>query len=284
MTAPESSHQAAIDSVYKPRDLLEATVCAALDRRVLVIVASLLASVAGIWAFMTLKIDAVPDISNVQVTVTTNARGFAPREVEQYVTYPVELALQSAPRLKMQRSISKYALSQVTAIFEDGTDIYFARQQVAERLKQAQDQMPPNADIKMALGPIATGLGEVFQFEVTGPGYSLMQLRDILDWQVIPALKTVPGVDEVQSMGGEAKEYQVWLDPEKMHGYQVTVQEVLSALSRNNANQGGGYTIEQSDQILLRAEGMLKNPEEIEQVVIRRSPQGVIRVRDLAKQ
>jgi cobalt-zinc-cadmium resistance protein CzcA len=283
VTAPESTNIESTNNTYKPRDLLEATICAALDRRVLVIVASLLASVAGIWAFMTLKIDAVPDISNVQVTVTTNARGFAPREVEQYVTYPVELALQSAPRLKMQRSISKYALSQVTAIFEDGTDIYFARQQVAERLKQAQDQMPPNADIKMALGPIATGLGEVFQFEVTGPGYSLMQLRDILDWQVIPALKTVPGVDEVQSMGGEAKEYQVWLDPEKMHGYQVTVQEVLSALSRNNANQGGGYTIEQSDQILLRAEGMLKNPEEIEQVVIRRSPQGVIRVRDLGQ-
>ncbi|MBX9722271.1 MAG: efflux RND transporter permease subunit, partial [Candidatus Obscuribacterales bacterium] len=177
----------------------------------------------------------------------------------------------------------KYGLSQVTTVFEDGTDIYWARQQVSEKLKQAQEQMPTATDIKMSLGPIATGLGEVFQFEVRGSGYSLMQLRDILDWQIIPSLRTVPGIDEIQSMGGEAKEYQVMLSPERMHGYQVTVAEVIAALSRNNANAGGGYAIEQSDQIILRAEGMLTSTRDIEQSVIRRNMQGVVRVKDVGK-
>ncbi len=185
--------------------ILEYLVEAATNKRYFSIFAAFCLAAAGLWAFLTLKIDAVPDISNIQVTVTTTARGLAPAEMEQYVTYPIELSLQSLPRLQYQRSISKYALSQVTAVFEDGTDIYWARQQVSEKLKQAQADMPANNDVKISLGPIATGLGEVYQFEVKGPGYSLMQLREILDWQIIPALRSVPGIDEVQSMGGEAK-------------------------------------------------------------------------------
>ena len=267
----------------KQNNMLETTVSIALDRRVLIVVATLLLSILGIQSFLTMKVDAVPDISNIQVTVTTTARGLAPREVEQYITYPVELALQSMPKLRLQRSISKYALSQVTAVFEEGTDIYWARQQVNEKLKSAGEQMPRGTDIKMMLGPIATGLGEVYQFEVRGSGYTLMQLRDILDWQVIPLLKTVPGVDEVQSMGGEAKEYQVRLNPEKMHGYMVTIQEVITALSKNNANAGGGYTIEQNDQILLRGEGMLTSTADIDQVVVRKNEPGVIKIKDIGK-
>lgn len=262
---------------------IESIVTWALNKRVLVIAAVCMFSGFGIWSFLTMHVDAVPDISNIQVTVTTNARGFAPAEIEQYITYPIELALQSVPRLHQQRSISKYALSQVTAVFDDGTDIYWARQQVNERLKGAQEQMPAGAEVKVALGPIATGLGEIFQFEVKGPGYSLMQLRDILDWQVIPALKTVPGIDEVQSMGGEAKEYQVCLIPESLHGYRITPGEIMAALSKSNANAGGGYIVESSDQQLIRAESMLANVSDIENVVIRRDPRGVLRVKDLAR-
>ncbi|HEY9757409.1 MAG TPA: CusA/CzcA family heavy metal efflux RND transporter [Oculatellaceae cyanobacterium] len=262
---------------------IESLVTWTLNKRVLVLTFILMFAGFGLWSFLTMHVDAVPDISNIQVTVTTNAKGFAPTEVEQYITYPIELALQSVPRLHQQRSISKYALSQITAVFDDGTDIYWARQQVSERLKGAQEQMPPGADVKIALGPIATGLGEIFQFEVKGPGFSLIQLRDILDWQVIPALKTVPGIDEVQSMGGEAKEYQVCLIPERLHGYKITPVDVMTALSKSNANAGGGYIVESSDQELIRAESMLRNVSDIENVVVRRDPLGVLRIKDIAR-
>lgn len=253
-----------------------------LDHRVLAVIGALILLLAGIWAYNTIRLDAVPDVSNIQVTVTTRARGLAPIEVEQYVTYPVELSMQSLPRLVLQRSISKYALSQVTVVFEDGTDIYWARQQVSERLRQAQEQIPSNIPVSMVLGPIATGLGEVYQFEVTGKDYTQKQLREILDWQVIPALKTVPGVDDVQSMGGEVKEYQVWLHPERMHGFNISAAQVMGALARNNANAGGGYLIEGDDQVLLRGEGMLNSTEDIGNVVIERRPEGgVVRVKDV---
>lgn len=266
-----------------PDGPLEKLVGFALNKRLFSLFVSIALLLAGLWAFFSIAIDAVPDISNIQVTVTTTARGLAPGEVEQYITYPVELALQSMPKLHLQRSISKYALSQVTAVFEDGTDIYWARQQVSERLKSAQGQMPPNNDVSINLGPIATGLGEIYQFELRGPGYSLMQLREILDWQVIPALKTVPGIDEVQSMGGEAKEYQIWLKPERLHGYEVTPSEVCTALRNSNANTGGGYVVEQSDQILLRAQGLLASTKDIENVLIKRSQNGAVRIKDLAE-
>lgn len=255
----------------------------ALRHRVVVIVISTVLLASGVWAFQAIHVDAVPDVSNVQVVVTTSARGLAPVEVEQYVTYPVELALQSLPRLVLQRSISKYALSQVTAVFEDGTDIYWARQQVSERLQKAKENIPKDFSIDMTLGPIATGLGEIYQFQIAGAGYSQMQLRDILDWEVNPKLKTVPGVDEVQSMGGEVKEYQVWLHPEKMHGYTVSVSDVMSALQRNNANAGGGYFVEGGDQILIRGEAMLRTTDDIANVVLRRTSQGgIVRIRDVS--
>lgn len=261
---------------------IENCVSWSLQKRIMILIFTILFALGGLWAFGTMHVDAVPDISNIQVTVTTNARGFAPKEVEQYITYPIELALQSVPRLHQQRSVSKYALSQITAVFEDGTDIYWARQQINERLKSAQEQMPLSADTKISLGPIATGLGEIFQFEILGPGYSLMQLRDILDWKVIPALKTVPGVDEVQSMGGESKEYQVCLISERLHGYRITPTEIITALSKSNANAGGGYVVEQADQTLIRAESMLGSVSDIENVVLRRDLHGILRVKDLA--
>ncbi|AGY60111.1 efflux RND transporter permease subunit [Gloeobacter kilaueensis] len=259
---------------------LEKAVRGALNARIVVLAGAALACLVGLYSFLNLRVDAVPDISNIQVTVSTNAYGLAPQEVEQYVTYPVELSLQGMPRLTQLRSISKYALSQVTAVFEDGTDIYWARQQVSERLKGAQDQMP-KGEIKVELGPIATGLGEIYQFELRGSGYSPMQLRDILDWQIIPALRSVPGVDAVQSMGGDAREYQVWLEAEKLHGYNLSPSAVMAALERNNANAGGGYAIENGNQILLRAEGLLRSPTDIGNVIVRRTAKGSVRVQDL---
>ena len=277
-----SSTAPAGGSIEAPRGWLEQAVAAAIKSRFLIVAVTILCAFIGAWSFLNLHIDAVPDISNVQVTITTNARGLAPLETEQYITFPVELSLQSMPRLVRLRSVSKYALSQVTAIFEDGTDIYWARQQVSERVKNAQELMPPGADAKLFLGPIATGLGEIYQFEVRGPGYSLMQLRDILDWQIIPQLKTVPGVDEVQSMGGDAKEYQVMLHPEKLHGYKVSPEEVMNALSQNNANAGGGYSIDGDNAVYLRGEGMLNTVSDIGDVLVRRTANGIIRIRDVA--
>jgi cobalt-zinc-cadmium resistance protein CzcA len=261
---------------------LENLVAYALDARYLVILVTLFSLVIGAWAFQNLHIDAVPDISNVQVSVTANVRGLAPLEIEQYITFPVELALQSMPRLKTLRSLSKYGLSQVTAVFEDGTDIYWARQQVSERMKTAQDSMPQGTNVNLFLGPIATGLGEVYQFEVRGPGYTGMQLREILDWQIIPALKMVSGIDEVQSMGGDVKEYQVWMHPEKLHGYHISPQEIMQTLERNNANAGGGYSVENSNQVVLRAEGLLQTTEDIANIVIKRTQTGIVRVKDVA--
>jgi heavy metal efflux system protein len=265
------------------KNWLERSVALALDARVLVLAVTVLFTVIGLSWSSDVSIDAVPDISNIQVTITANARGLSPQEVEQYVTFPIELSLQSMPRLAYQRSISKYGLSQVTAVFEDSTNVYWARQRVSERLKNATDMMPVAADIKLFLGPIATGLGEIYQFEVLGPGYSMMELRSILDWQIIPALKMVPGVDEVESMGGDVKEYQSWLEPEKLHGYRVMPGEVMTALKENNANAGGGYQIQNNDQVLLRAEGMLRSVQDIGNVLVRRTPLGPIRVKDLGQ-
>jgi len=262
--------------------ILENLVGAALDARYLIVVITLLSLALGAWAFNNLHIDAVPDISNIQVVVTANARGLAPLEIEEYITFPVELALQSMPKLQTLRSMSKYGLSQVTAVFEDGTDIYWARQQVAERMKSAQDVMPAGQDVHLFLGPIATGLGEVYQFEVRGNGYTSMQLRDILDWQIIPALKTVPGIDEVQSMGGDVKEYQVWMHPEKLHGYHISPEEIMIALRKNNANAGGGYSVENDNMVVLRAEGLLQTPQDIANIIIKRTPQGIVKIKDFA--
>jgi cobalt-zinc-cadmium resistance protein CzcA len=262
---------------------LEKLVRGAIEARVMVLFISIICTILGACSFAKMHIDAVPDVSNIQVTVTATARGLAPKEIEEYVTYPIELCLQSLPKLKQLRSVSKFSLCQVTAVFEDGADIYWARQQVSERLKLAQEQLPTNNEIRVALGPIATGLGEIYQFQVKGFKYNLMELRDILDWQVIPALKTAAGVDEIQSMGGEAREYQVLLDHERLHGFGISVSKVMAALSNNNANSGGGYIIENDDQTLIRVEGMLHNVADIGNVAVRRDATGVIKVKDLGR-
>src|SRR5215210_7368979 len=229
----------------------------------------------GLYNYTRLPIDAVPDITNVQVQVNTEAEGYSPLEAEQRITYLVETAMAGLPKLEHTRSISRYGLSQVTVIFDDGTDIYWARQLIAERVQEVKGQLPPGIDPKM--GPIATGLGEIFLWTVEakpgavtadGQPYSPTDLRTIQDWIVRPQLKNVPGVADVNSIGGYTKEFHITPDPDKLVAYGLTFRDVLDALARNNSNVGAGYIERRGEQYLIRAPGQLSQIEDIQQIVV----------------
>src|SRR5438105_5616263 len=192
--------------------LLSAVMQWSLENRVIVLVAAALLAIFGIDAARKLPIDAVPDVTNVQVQVITPAPALSPLEVEQYVTFPVERGLGGIPALSELRSVSRYGLSVVTAVFHDGTDIYFARQQINERMREIGEAIPARYG-KPEMGPISTALGEIYQFVVRGKGQSLMDLETLLDWTLIPQLRMVPGIVELHSFGGEGKQYEVRLDP-----------------------------------------------------------------------
>ncbi|HBL31603.1 MAG TPA: CusA/CzcA family heavy metal efflux RND transporter [Acidobacteria bacterium] len=250
-----------------------------LNNRFLVIILWLLLVALGINSLRTLPIDAVPDVTNVQVQVLTNSAGLAPEEVEQFITFPVETAMSGLPRIEEIRSVSRFGLSVVTVVFEEGTDIYWARQLVGERLIEAREEIPDGYG-EPEMGPISSGLGEIYQFEVKGepmcrPGgpdteacYTPMELRTLLDWVVNYRLKSVPGVVEVNAFGGELKTYQVSLDPQRLVAYGLAVGDVFDALEANNRNVGGGYIAHQGEQYLIRAEGLMTTLEDIGNVVI----------------
>src|SRR4051812_33963372 len=206
-----------------------------LRNRAIVLVAALLFTMFGIRAAVTLPIDAVPDITNVQVQIITAAPALSPVEVEQYVTTPIERAMAGLPKATEVRSVSKYGLSVVTLVFADGTDIYFARQLVNERMREAQEAVPSQYG-RPEMGPISSGLGEIYQFTVTNPRMTLMQLEELLDWQIAPLLRTIPGVVEVNSFGGQDRQYQVLLDPKRLQAAGVSVAQVADALEKSNAN------------------------------------------------
>jgi heavy metal efflux system protein len=254
--------------------LLSAIVTWSLRNRAVVLAASLLFALLGVRAALELPIDAVPDITNVQVQVITAAPALSPIEVEQYVTVPIERAMAGIPKTTQIRSISKYGLSVVTVVFQDGTDIYFARQLVNERMREAADAVPAQYG-KPEMGPISTGLGEVFQFTVRGDGMSLMQLEELLDWQIGPQLRTVPGIVEVNSFGGEDRQYQVVLDPKRLQAAGISVAQVVEALGKSNANAGGGYIEHNREHFVIGSEGLVKNLEDLKRVVIGATPQGV---------
>src|SRR5215204_1938501 len=244
-------------------------------QRGLVVIATLAAAAFGLFNYTRLPIDAVPDITNVQVQVNTEAPGYSPFEAEQRVTYLVETAMSGLPRLEQTRSISRYGLSQVTVIFEDGTDIYFARQLIAERIQEVKSRLPPG--IEPTMGPIATGLGEIFLWTVEakpgatneeGKPYSGMDLRTIQDWIVRPQLKTVPGVADVNSIGGYTKQFHITPYPEKLIAFGFTLRDVLEALERNNSNVGAGYIEKSGEQYLVRAPGQVENIEDIKRIVV----------------
>lgn len=260
-----------------------------IHQRGFVLMAVLAMAVLGIYSYQKLPIDAVPDITNVQVQINTQATGYSPVEVEQRVTFPIETVMAGLPNLQYTRSVSRYGLSQVTVIFEDNTDIYFARQLVNERIQEAKGRLP--AGVEPTMGPISTGLGEIFMWTVEaeegarkpdGTPYTPMDLREIQDWIIKPQLRTVKGVTEVNSVGGFVKQFHVTPDPEQLIAFGLTLQDVMAALERNNLNVGAGYIEKSGEQYLVRLPGQVTNLDEIGDIILS-SRQGVpVRVKDVA--
>lgn len=214
-----------------------------------------------------LSIDAVPDVTNTQVSILTSAPGLSPVEVEQYLTFPVEMAMNGIPGLDEIRSISRTAVSAVTVIFRDGTDPWLARQMVSERVTIAEADIPQGYG-HPELGPVSTGLGEIYEFYLVSKKHTPMELRTMLDWDVSIKVRTVPGVVEVNGMGGEAKQYQVVLDPKRLAGYRLSLGDVQSILERNNAAIGGGYIEKNGESFSIRADGQFHSLEEIANTVV----------------
>jgi heavy metal efflux system protein len=268
---------------------MNALIAFAVRRRWLVMTATLLIAALGIYNTTKLPIDAVPDITNIQVQINTEAEGYSPLEAEQRVTYIVENAMAGIPQLDYTRSLSRYGLSQVTVIFKEGTDIYWARQQISERLQTVSNQLPQG--MKPTLGPIASGLGEIFTYAVRaeegaltaeGKPYSLEDLRTIQDWIIRPQLVKVPGITEINSVGGYAREYQVAPNPGKLLAYKVTLSDIVQALENNNQNVGAGYIERNGEQWLIRSPGQLTQLDDIAQLVVTKRDDAPVRIKDLA--
>jgi cobalt-zinc-cadmium resistance protein CzcA len=261
----------------------------AIEQRIIVLLAVVLMAGLGIASYQKLPIDAVPDITNVQVQINTGAAGFSPLETEQRITFPIETAMAGLPALEQTRSLSRSGLSQVTVIFKDGTDLFFARQLVNERLQIAKEQLPEGAEAVM--GPISTGLGEIFLWTVEakegalkddGTAYTPTDLRVIQDWIIKPQLRNVPGVAEINTIGGFAKEYQIAPDPKRLAAYKLTLTDLITALERNNANVGAGYIERSGEQLLIRAPGQVASTEDIANIVMANVDGTPIRVKNVA--
>ncbi|CAM3491329.1 cation transporter [Pseudomonas floridensis] len=261
----------------------------AIEQRIVVMLAVLLMAGLGIASYQKLPIDAVPDITNVQVQINTSAPGFSPLETEQRITFAIETNMAGLPGLQQTRSLSRSGLSQVTVIFEDGTDLFFARQQVNERLQIAKDQLPEGVETMM--GPVSTGLGEIFLWTVEarqgalkedGTPYTPTDLRVIQDWIIKPQLRNVPGVAEINTIGGFAKQYEIAPAPKKLAAYKLTLNDLAAALERNNANVGAGYIERGGEQLLIRAPGQLQTVDDIANIVIANVQGSPIRVSSVA--
>ncbi len=237
----------------------------------------------GIYSMLRLPIDAVPDVTPNQVLVLTQAPGLGPVEVERFITFPVETAMSGLPGITDIRSISRFGLSSVYIYFEEGMDLYFVRRLVMERLPEAREAIPAGLGTP-AMGPISTGLGEIFQFEVRGKGKSLMDLRSVLEWDIAFRLRSVPGVVEVNSYGGEMKTYEVQIDPDKLVSYRVPLDRVFEALERNNANAGGAYIERAQEQYVIRGEGLVERVNDIDNIVVSAAADGTpVYIRNLGQ-
>ncbi len=246
---------------------MHALIAFSLRNKFLVLMLTAVMVGAGIYSMLRLPIDAVPDVTPNQVLVLTQAPGLGPAEVERFITFPVETAMSGLPGITEIRSVSRFGLSSVYIYFDEGTDIYFARRLVMERLPEAREAIPAGFE-SPAMGPISTGLGEIYQFEVRGPGKSLMDLRSILEWDIAFKLRSVPGVVEVNSYGGELKTYEVQLDPDKLVAYNLPLDKVFDALQRNNANAGGAYIERAQEQYVIRGEGLVEGITDIDNIVV----------------
>ncbi|MBX3711244.1 MAG: CusA/CzcA family heavy metal efflux RND transporter [Lysobacter sp.] len=272
------------------RAALERVIRFAIAQRWLMLALTVVLIAIGTWSALRLPIDAVPDITNVQVQINTRADGYSPLETEQRVTFPIETAMAGLPGLQDTRSISRYGLSQVTVVFKDGTDLYFARQQVAERMQQVASQIPDGLDPE--LGPIATGMGEIFMYTLDadpkarkpdGMPWTATDLRTLQDWVVRPQLRNTPGVTEVNTIGGFARQIHVTPDPARMVALGFTLHDVVSAVAANNRNVGAGYIERNGQQFLVRAPGQVADLDAIRDIVLDRRDGVPIRVRDVAE-
>ena len=261
----------------------------AVKRRMMVLALTLLFAGFGVYNTQNLAVDAVPDITNVQVQINTKAPGFTPLEAEQRITYLIETAMAGIPRLDYTRSISRYGLSQVTVIFNEGTDIYWARQQISERIQSIRSDLPAN--IEPNLGPIASGLGEIFTYSVhanngalkdDGTPFNAEDLRTLQDWVIRPQLLKVKGVTEINSQGGFERQYQVAPMPEKLLAYKLTLSDVITALKLNNSNQGAGFIERFDGQYLVRSPGQLKTIDDIANTVVAKRDDAPVRIKDVA--
>ncbi len=270
--------------------MFERIIRLAIEHRWLVLLAVFGMAAVGLFSYKMLPIDAVPDITNVQVQINTSAPGYSPLEIEQRITYPIETVMSGLPDLEQTRSLSRYGLSQVTVIFKEGTDIYFARQLVNQRIQEARDKLP--AGVTPAMGPISTGLGEIYLWVVEaeegatkpdGSPYTPTDLREIQDWIIKPQLRNVPGVTEINTIGGFARQYQVAPIPEKLASYGLTLREVVTALEQNNNSVGAGYIEKQGEQYLVRAPGQVSSIEDIEKITLGHRAGVPIYIRDVAE-
>ncbi|MAA71224.1 MAG: CusA/CzcA family heavy metal efflux RND transporter [Bermanella sp.] len=260
-----------------------------IERRVLIMMLALVLTVTGIYHYQKLPIDAVPDITNVQVQINTQADGYSPLEVEQRITFNVETAFAGLPKLAYSRSLSRYGLSQVTLVFEEGTDIYFARNLIDQRLSSVNQQLP--LGIEATMGPIATGLGEIFMYSIqahedaqqeNGAPYDITALREIQDWIIKPQLSLVQGIIEVNAIGGYEKQYHVTPWPEKMLSLDVSMADIHQALINSNQNQGAGFIETNGQQLLVRIPGQLKTTQDIDNVIIKTFERSPVFIRDVA--
>lgn len=270
--------------------MIDSIIQFSIKQRWVILLLALGTAILGAYNYTRLPIDAVPDITNVQVQINTGAPGYSPLEVEQRVTFAVENAMGGLPHLDYTRSVSRYGLSQVTVIFKDGTDIYFGRQLIAERLQEVKSKLPPG--LEPSMGPIATGLGEIFMFTVTaepsarneeGHAYTPTDLRTIQDWIIKPQLRNIPGVIEVNSIGGYAKQFHVTPDPNKLVTFDVTLRQLMEALDLNNNNVGAGYIEKNGEQLLIRAPGQAEGIEDLLNIIVAHRDGTPILVKDVAE-
>jgi cobalt-zinc-cadmium resistance protein CzcA len=268
--------------------MFERIIRLAIEQRWLILLAVFGMGAMGVYNYQKLPIDAVPDITNVQVQINTAAPGYSPLEAEQRVTFPIETVMSGLPNLEQTRSLSRYGLSQITVIFKDGTDIFFARQLVNERIQEAKERLP--VGITPAMGPISAGLGEIYLWTVEakdgakkpdGSPYTPADLREIQDWIIKPQLRIVPGVTEINSIGGYAKEFQVAPNPERLASYGFTLKDVVTALDRNNSNTGAGYIEKRGEQLLIRAPGQVHTVDDIGNIILGTAKGVPIRIRDV---
>ena len=269
--------------------MIEAFIRGSLNQRLIVMVISAMLIIGGFFAAQKLSLDAFPDVTNIQVQVATVATGKSPEEVERFITVPIEIAMTGLPGLVEMRSLNKDALSLITLVFNDATDVYFARQLVMERLMQVQDVMPK--DVSPILGPVSTGLGEIFQYTLELPDEEGRQLtvpeltnrRTINDWVVRPLLRNITGVAEINSQGGYVKQYQVLVNPDRLAHYKIKMSRVFEALEKNNINSGAGVLPKGAQQYLIRGEGLIQNINDIENIVLKETDGIPIYMRDIGE-